>query len=176
MTKQKPGSVSQIEVGGLASWKIGGSRPALMFGRVAKIDGPTVMLRANGSEYEIHQSKLQHVPACPKCGNPLMGRRWRIRQQRYCSVECFFADRQDEFDELVLQTIIDHKIEYDGWSPNRERLIEVTGLAQNTIRESLKRLVATGKIQIVGRGKHRSFIVKGGRWIYEPNENSLCNK
>lgn len=148
-------------------WQTNQPRPVRLTGTVAAVRSNTAIVAVNGSTYEVEQARLQVVPLCINCGKVITGRRDNRRRWRYCGVECRYEDLHKDFDNYVLQTIVDFKAAHDGWSPAIPVIRERTGLADMTIRRTLRRLAEAGRIRVVKNGPATAYIVRGGRWVYE---------
>lgn len=160
-------TADSLAIDQIVTWTFGTHHPLTLTGKITDISGDTAQVVAHGTVHEVPLGKLKLVYTCLSCDKPLKGRPSMLRDQRYCSVECRYADLHKDYDEWVFQFIIDHKTKYDGWSPALPTIAKAVGLAEVTTRRTLRRLAKQGRIQIVGNGFNQCYIVKGGRWVYE---------
>lgn len=102
---------------------------------------------------------------CKSCGKDI--HRHGRNKTGFCR-NCLSGKIREETDKVVFSAIVKFMIENNGVTPTDAQIAERSNFAEDTIRFVLRRLIATGKLSVAVSNKYRrSFIIPGGRWIYE---------
>jgi hypothetical protein len=113
------------------------------------------------------------VCARPGCGNALVGLTPSILfRQKYCSVWCRYQDTKQDFDDWVLETIVEYKAANDGCAPTLPTIAKRTGLSRRAAQNTIHRLQAAGRIKLIGKAPYRGIVVPGGKWVYEAQQTA----
>lgn len=150
------------KIGQAVTWGTGGPNSVRLTGHVEAINGDRAHVRSNGSLHDVCIDRMRPALICVMCGEPT-----KAGARYYCSESCRSADIAASTDDIVLETIIKFKAENDGCPPSRLTVAKISGVAEPTVNRSVKRLVAAGRLKVIGYRLHQGFVVPGGRWVYE---------